>query len=53
MQIDHVSKAFLHVQNNYHNGFIFQMFFWKYQMCTISFKIEENLNIDDYKSKGT
>jgi len=28
MQIDDVSKAFLHVQSKYHNGFIFQMFYF-------------------------
>jgi hypothetical protein len=53
MQIDDVSKAFLHVQNNYCNGFLFQMFFLFIKCAPYILKIEKDLNIDDYKSKGT
>jgi hypothetical protein len=53
MQIADVSKALLQVQNNCHNGFIFQMSFFFIKCAPFLFKIEEDLNIDDYKSKGT
>jgi hypothetical protein len=52
MQIDNVSRVLLHVQKNYHNDFFFfQFFFFLITCAPFLFKIEEDLNIDDYKRK--
>jgi hypothetical protein len=53
MQIDDVSRFLLHVQSNYENGFFFQTFFFLIKCAPFLFKIEEDLNIDDYKRKIT
>ncbi len=52
MQINDVSRVLLHVQNNYHNGFIFQMFFFLIKCAPFFLKIEEDFNIDDIKEKA-
>jgi hypothetical protein len=51
MQINDVSKGLVHVQNNYQNDFIFQMFFFLIKCAPFFLKIENDLNIDDYKKK--
>jgi hypothetical protein len=52
MQIHDVSKGLLHVQNNYQNDFIFQMFFFLIKCAPFFLKIEEGFNLDDYKGKN-
>jgi hypothetical protein len=52
MQIDDVSRSLLHVQINSENGLFFQTFFFLIKCAPFLFKIEEDLNIDDYKKKS-
>jgi hypothetical protein len=53
MQIDNDSKVFLHVQSICDNLIFFSNVFFLIKCAPFFLKIEEGLNIDDYKNKST
>jgi hypothetical protein len=52
MQIDDVSKAFLHVQSNCHNGFIFEMPFFLSNVHHNFSKLKKTLTLMIIKIKA-
>jgi hypothetical protein len=49
MQIDNVSKVFLHVQNSHGQYIFFQTFFFVIKCAPFPLKIGEDINIDGRK----